>query len=243
LSGPGRLPEVDALLTFIDGILEKVHQDLRGRKVLVTAGPTQEAIDPVRYISNHSSGRMGFALAGAAGQRGADVTLVSGPVHLRTPRNTRRIDVQTAREMEGAIDAEFPAADLLIMAAAVADFAPVHAADHKLKRDTVGGERMTIELAKNPDILKKVGNRKSGQTVVGFALETEDGVKNAQAKLAAKHLDAIVLNYAGEEGAGFGTETNVVTFLSADGRSEKLPKMSKFDVANAILDRVIPLMK
>jgi len=243
LSGPGRLPEVDALLKFVDDILEKVHQDLRSKKVLVTAGPTQEAIDPVRYVSNHSSGKMGFALANAAGQRGAEVTLVSGPVALRTPRNTRRIDVRTAREMQRTVEAEFAATDLLIMAAAVADFAPVRPADRKLKRSAIPDGKLTLELEKNPDILKSLGERKTHQTVVGFALETEDGAGNARAKLEAKHLDAIVLNYAGREGSGFGAESNIVTFLSADGSSEQLPKMSKFDVANAILDRVIPLMK
>ena len=243
LAGPGRLPEVGALLNFMDGILDRVHQDMKGKKVLVTAGPTQEPIDPVRYLGNRSTGRMGFALASAAAQRGAEVTLISGPVQLRTPRNTRRIDVQTAREMQAAVEREFPSTDLLIMAAAVADFAPVHPSDRKLKRGAVDGERLTIECEKNPDILMNAGRHKDRQTVVGFALETEDGLKNAKDKLGLKHLDAIVLNNAGEDGAGFGTETNIVTLLTADGKCEKLPKMTKFDVANKILDRVLPLVR
>ncbi len=242
LAGPGRLPEVDALLRFVDDILERVGQDMRGKKVLVTAGPTREPIDPVRFVSNRSSGKMGFALANAAAQRGAEVTLISGPVSLQSPRNTRRVDVATAREMKQAVEAEFPSTDLLIMAAAVADFSPAQPAGQKLKRGTIAGERLTIEFQKNPDILQEVAQRRSRQVVVGFALETEDGVTNARAKLEAKGLDVIVLNNAGEEGAAFDAETNVVTILSADGRTEKLPKMGKFDVANEILNRVMPLL-
>ena len=243
LSGPGRLPEIEKLLRSVENLLDKVHQDLRGRKVLVTAGPTQEPIDPVRYIGNRSSGKMGFAIANAAAQRGAEVTLVSGPVNLRTPRNTRRIDVNTAREMQQAVQKEFPYADMLVMAAAVADFAPARQSESKIKRDALPGEHLTIELQKNPDILKNIGAQRTHQVLVGFALETNDGMKNAQQKLASKHLDAIILNNPINEGAAFGADTNVVTVITADGKIEHLPKMSKFDVANEILSRLLPLLK
>lgn len=242
LTGPGRLPEVDRLVTFVDGILEKAYQDLRGKKVLVSAGPTHEPIDPVRYISNRSSGKMGFALASAAGQRGADVTLVCGPVHLRTPRNTRRIDVKTASEMLEAMQKEFPGADIVIMTAAVGDFSAVYPSATKIKREALVGDDLTIRLKKNPDILKTIGTQKTRQLLVGFALETTDGIRNAREKLASKKLDAIVLNNPNEEGAGFEADTNVVTVITADGTIEQLPKSSKIDVANEILNRVVPML-
>jgi phosphopantothenoylcysteine decarboxylase/phosphopantothenate--cysteine ligase len=243
LSGPGRLPEVDKLFKYVDDFLEKVHQDLKGRKVLVTAGPTQEPIDPVRYIGNRSSGKMGFAVAHAAALRGAEVTLVSGPVHLKTPRNTRRVDVETTLQMQKAVEQEFPAADLVVMSAAVVDFSPAHPSQQKIKKDAEANGHFTIELKENPDILKGLGERKQRQVLVGFALETGNGIENARRKLAAKHLDAIVLNDPGEEGAGFGVDTNIVTVITPDGKIDRLPKMSKFDVANEILNRVVPLLK
>jgi len=243
LSGPGRLPELERLMNFVDGILEKSHQDLRGRKVLVTAGPTYEPIDPVRFIGNHSSGKMGFALSNAAALRGAEVTLVSGPVSLHTPRNTRRIDIQTAREMKEAIEREFASSDLVIMSAAVSDFTPIHPAAEKIKREEQASSSRTLELEENPDILKTLGEKKSRQVLVGFALETSNGIENAKRKLASKHLDAIVLNNPLEEGAGFASDTNIVTVITPDGRIERLPRMPKFDVANEILNRVVPLLK
>ncbi len=242
LEGPGRLPEPATLVQALDRLLDRVHQDLRGKKILVTAGPTQEPIDPVRYIGNRSSGKMGYAVANAAAQRGADVTLVSGPVNLRTPRNVRRVDVNTAREMQRQVLDLFADTDVLIMAAAVADFAPERAATGKIKRETLGEKTLTLTLQRNPDILKEAGERKTGQVLVGFALETDDALQNAQKKLAAKHLDAIVLNNPTEEGAGFGMDTNVVTILTAAGSVEHLGKLSKFDVANEILNRVRPLL-
>ncbi len=243
LSGPGRLPEVEKLLAYVDNLLDKVHRDLQGKKVLVTAGPTHEPIDPVRYVGNRSSGKMGFAVAHAAALRGAEVTLVSGPVSLKTPRNTRRIDVQTAVEMQKVVEREFPAVDLLVMSAAVADYSPVEPASNKIKKESRSDKRVTMELKENPDILKSLGESKRHQILVGFALETDDGIENAKRKLAAKHLDAIVLNDPTEDGAGFGVDTNVVTVITPDGRMEKLPKLSKFDVANEILNRVTPLLK
>ncbi len=238
LSGPGRLPDIDVLMAHLGRVLEGASRDLAGKKVLVTAGPTQEPIDPVRYIGNRSSGKMGFALAAAAAQRGAEVTLVAGPVALATPRGVRRTDVATAREMEHAVLEEFPHSDILVMAAAVADFAPVSPSDRKIKRDQVADGPWTLELARNPDILKTAGERKGKQLLVGFALETEHGEDHARRKLAEKNCDIIVLNSAVEEGAGFGTDTNAVTIIAADGNVERLPRLPKIDVAHAILTRI-----
>ena len=243
LVGPGRLPEPEKILHWVEGLLVETRADLHGKKVLVTAGPTHEPIDPVRYVGNRSSGKMGYALAAVAARRGADVTLVSGPVHLPTPVGVRRIDVTTAREMARAVEAEFPATDALIMTAAVADFSPVHPADDKIKREAVSGDRMTLEMEKNPDILRGAGERKGRQVLVGFALETSNGLQNARQKLAAKHLDAVVLNDPTEDGAAFGSDTNVVTILMADGRVDRLPQMSKLAVAEEILNRVVPLFR
>jgi phosphopantothenoylcysteine decarboxylase/phosphopantothenate--cysteine ligase len=238
LSGPGRLPEIEKLVTFVDDILEKAHEDLKGKRILVTAGPTQEPIDPVRYIGNRSSGKMGFAIASAAALRGADVTLVAGPVHLKTPRNAKRIDVKTAEEMNTVVHKEFPNTDVVVMSAAVADFSVVNPASEKIKREKQSGDEITLTLKKNPDILKSLGEEKKHQILIGFALETNDGIQNAQHKLKSKNLDAIVLNNPNEEGAGFNTETNIVTIIRRDGTCERLGKMSKFDAANVILDMV-----
>jgi len=242
LSGPGRMPEVDRLFNEVVRSLDHAGRDLAGRRVLVTAGPTYEPIDPVRFIGNRSSGKMGFAVAAAAAQRGATVTLISGPVSLKTPRNVKRIDVSTAKEMASAVVAEFPAADLLVMAAAVADFAPAGPSQQKIKREQKAGGPFILELAENPDILKAAGGKKTHQVIVGFALETEHGVENARKKLAAKHLDVIVLNNPLDEGAGFGSDTNVVTVITASGEEEQLPRMAKIDVAYALLARVAPLL-
>ncbi len=238
LSGAGRLPEIAALMKAVDDILERVHQDLRGTRILVTAGPTYEPIDPVRFIGNYSSGKMGFAIANAAALRGADVTLIAGPVQLRTPRNVRRIDVRTAREMYAAVHQEFETSDIVIMAAAVADFAVEHPAEQKIKRERQTDDVLTLTLTKNPDILLSLGQKKTHQLLVGFALETENGVDNARTKLKTKNLDMIVLNNPTEAGAGFNTETNRVTIIRADGTAETLPLMPKFDVALHLLDRL-----
>jgi phosphopantothenoylcysteine decarboxylase/phosphopantothenate--cysteine ligase len=239
LTGPGRLPEIERLVKVVDDLLDKVHRDLTGKRVLVSAGPTQEPIDPVRFFSNRSSGKMGFALANAAALRGGEVTLVSGPVHLRTPRNIRRIDVATASEMNEVMQSKFPSSDVVIMSAAVADFSPAHRVEHKLKRRDEVDRRFVVELRGNPDILKALGEQKTRQVIVGFALETDDGVENAKKKLDEKRLDAIILNNPNVKGAGFGADTNVVTVITADGKIDELPMMSKFDVANEILNRVV----
>jgi phosphopantothenoylcysteine decarboxylase/phosphopantothenate--cysteine ligase len=211
---------------------------LRGKKVLVTAGPTHEAIDPVRYLGNRSSGKMGFALANAASQRGADVTLVAGSVSLPSPRHVRRIDVQSAEQMLRAVMKELRKSDALIMAAAVADFRPVRVSPSKLKKERLVGEALTLRLEKTRDILAEVSNAAHDAVVVGFALETEQGLRNAKRKLKEKKLDMIVLNNPLTEGAGFHTDTNVVTLIARSGKTERLKKMPKFDVANRILDRV-----
>jgi phosphopantothenoylcysteine decarboxylase / phosphopantothenate---cysteine ligase len=243
LEGPGRLPEPETILHWVEGLLVEERSDLKGKKVLVTAGPTHEPIDPVRYVGNRSSGKMGFALAALAARRGAEATLISGPVHLPTPPGVRRIDVVTARDMARAVDEEFPCTDVLIMTAAVADFSPVNPAADKIKREGIPGDRLTLEMEKNPDILRGAAERKARQVLVGFALETSNGLQNARQKLAAKHLDVVVLNDPTEDGAGFGTDTNVVTILMADGTADHLPKMSKLAVAEEILNRVIPLLR
>jgi phosphopantothenoylcysteine decarboxylase/phosphopantothenate--cysteine ligase len=243
LSGPGRLPEIDRLVRFVDDILERAHQDLTGRHVLVTAGPTYEPVDPVRFLGNRSSGKMGFALAAAAAQRGADVTLIAGPVALTTPRHTRRINVETASQMQEAVEKEFGKMDLVIMAAAVSDFRPLQPEPRKIKRETVAGEHLNLALTKNPDILKRLGEHKTRQVLVGFALETDDGPAHAGRKLTAKNLDLIVLNNPLEPGSGFGSDTNTITLITPGGEPESLPRMSKFEAAHEILRRSAALLR
>ena len=237
LSGPGRLAEVDRLMQVLRETLSSAHRDLTDRKILVTAGPTYEPIDPVRFIGNRSSGKMGFALAAAAAQRGGDVTLVSGPVNLQTPRHVKRIDVRTSAEMGEAVGQEFPRTDALIMAAAVADFSPVNPARHKIKREKVDKGVLTLALKRNPDILRDLSSMRTHQVLIGFALETEEGLENARRKLESKHLDMIVLNNPLDEGSAFGGDTNVVTLITPAVEPEKLPRMTKIEVAHAILAR------
>jgi len=242
LKGPGRLPEIEAIIRVIESVLDKSVKDFVGKKILVTAGPTYEPIDPVRFVSNRSSGRMGFALANAAALRGATVTLITGPVHLETPRNVTRIDVESAAEMHKAVGLHAKKADAIIMAAAVADYTPQVPAPSKIKkgRDT---EPLRLALQKTPDILQSLGQKKTkGQILVGFALETEDELRNAKQKLKTKNLDLIILNSLADKGAGFGADTNVVTIIDKKGTAEKLPLMSKFDVANEILNRLGKLL-
>lgn len=240
LVGPGRLPETDLILQFADGVLERSYEDLRSLSVLVTAGPTFEPIDPVRYIGNRSSGKMGFSFARAAAQRGASVTLVSGPVHLETPRHVRRVDVETAQQMYEAVMKEAPSADVVIMAAAVADFSPARTAPAKIKKGADAPAPLT--LTPTTDILRSLGKKKSaGKIVVGFALETDNELENARKKLQEKNSDMIVLNSLKDEGAGFATDTNVVTILTRDGSAERLPRLPKLDVAHTVLDRILAL--
>ena len=231
--GAGRLAETRQIIGALRTLLGQRSGDLAGRHVVVSAGPTQEPIDPVRYIGNRSSGKMGFAIAEAARDRGAHVTLVSGPVALETPFGVERVDVRTVAEMLAALEQATATSDAIIMAAAPADFRSVNAADHKLKKSD--GELMSVELTKNPDILATLPG---GGVRVGFAAETRNLAEYAQAKLPAKRLHFIVANDVSAAGSGFGTETNQVTFFHADGRSEQLPLLSKYAVAHAILDRV-----
>ena len=233
--GPGRMPEPEVIFSHVGRVLEKTS-NLAGKRILVTAGPTREAIDPVRFISNHSSGKMGVALAESAWRRGADVHLIAGPLSIAAPAGVEVHKVESTGEMAAAVQGLLPQCDVLVMAAAPADFRPMTVASSKIKK---ANGVVPIELTSTPDILKSTkAARRANAVIVGFALETDDIVRNAKSKLASKDLDMIVLNDAREAGAGFGVDTNRVTFLMRDGTEERLPLMPKSDVADAILDRV-----
>ncbi|MBN2417466.1 bifunctional phosphopantothenoylcysteine decarboxylase/phosphopantothenate--cysteine ligase CoaBC [bacterium] len=232
--GPGRLADESVIYSAVESILHPSGA-LSGVRVLITAGPTREPIDPVRYLSNNSSGKMGFALAEAAASRGASVTLVTGPVSLETMPPVDRIDVSTAAEMNDAVLARFPDHDVLIMAAAVADFTPLHPSGSKLKKQ---GEAVGLKLRRTGDILKNVAAVNDGKIVVGFALETDDVLENGKRKLKEKRLTFICVNDATEPGAGFETDTNHVTLLFPDGETDDLGMLSKSATAEKILDRI-----
>ena len=238
--GKGRMPEVEVLQEALEYALAK--KDLTGRHILITAGGTREAIDPVRFVSNYSTGKMGFALAQACARRGAEVTLVCGAVSttLVNPLGLiRRIDAISAQSMYEACQAEWPKADTAILCAAVADFTPAEQADEKIKKQP-GQTEMSLRMVLTPDIARSLGeSKKDGQRLIGFALETHDEKKNALLKLERKRMDAIVLNSLRDKGAGFGTDTNRVTILSADGNSVELPLQSKADIAEKIIEAVI----
>ena len=235
--GPGRMPEPETIFAHIGRLLEtNTGSPLAGRRIVVTAGPTREAIDPVRFVSNHSTGKMGVAIASAAWRRGADVTLVAGPISVAPPTGPEMRRVDSTEEMSDVVAELAPSADVLIMAAAPADFRPSRVADRKIKK---GKEPPVVEFEETSDILKStIAKRRTTAIVVGFALETNDAVDNGRRKLREKQLDLIVVNDATEAGAGFGVDTNRVTFLHRDGTDEVLPLQSKADVADAILDRV-----
>lgn len=235
--GKGKLPE--PLDIFEESLPLLGDQDLSGETVLVTAGPTREELDPVRYLSNYSSGRMGYAVARAARCRGARVILITGPTALPVPRGVETVAVTSAREMAEAVLDRYTEASIIVKAAAVADYRPAARAAGKVKKQSAEG--MTLELVKNPDILAELGRRKEDRLLVGFAAETSDLLANAQAKLQAKNLDLIVANDVTEAGAGFDVDTNIVRFLYPDGRVESLPQMGKDEVAQALLDRVAGL--
>lgn len=238
-TGPGRLPEPEVVMAHVGRMLEGAG-DLAGRHVLVTAGPTREAVDPVRFISNRSSGKMGVALAAAAWRRGAHVTLVCGPLAVETPVGAEVVAVESVEEMQSAVATALPSADVLVMAAAPADFRPSSLAPEKIKKATAPG---AITLTPTTDILQSTRPQRGEQAiVVGFALETEDVLANARRKLEGKDLDLIVVNDARESGAGFGVDTNRVTILARGGATWELPLMPKGDVADAILDRVVGLL-
>jgi phosphopantothenoylcysteine decarboxylase/phosphopantothenate--cysteine ligase len=233
-AGIGRLPEPAAIVEQVVAHFA-IGKSLQGVRLLVTAGGTREAIDPVRYIGNRSSGKMGYAIAAVAAERGAEVTLISGPVALAAPPGVTRISVESALEMRDAVLAAFPTVDIVIKAAAVADYRPEVVAEQKIKKQS---SSMTVDLIKNPDILAELGSSKSGQFLVGFAAETQDLAKNAAEKLRRKNLDMLVANDVTQAGAGFESETNIVKVFYQDGVSEELPQMSKRELAAVLLDRV-----
>ena len=232
--GQGRLPEPPQIVAHVLSYFAD-SRDLEGLRLLVTAGPTIEDIDPVRFISNRSSGKMGYALAQRAQARGAGVWLVSGPTVLPVPVGVEFIAVRSTLEMQAAVEGVFDQVDGAILAAAVADYRAAEIATEKIKR---GAEGLKIEFLENPDIAAALGQRKKRQILVGFAMETEEGEARAQEKLERKNCDLIVLNNLGEEGAGFAVDTNIVTLIDASGRVQPLAKMSKLDVADRILDRL-----
>lgn len=241
LTGKGRMAEPQEIFNTLARYFASVEGSLKGRKVLISAGPTYERIDPVRFIGNFSTGKMGYAIADEAAARGADVTVVSGPVAVRPsdPEAVKVVSVESAREMLAAMQERVADADIVILAAAVADYAPAHPADHKIKREK-SAEAPVLELVKNPDIARTLGaEKRAGQIFVGFALETDDADANGRAKLAAKNLDMIVVNSLSDAGAGFGTDTNLVTIIdAATGSARRFPLKSKREVAADILDAV-----
>ncbi len=232
-TGAGKMPEPTVLESYIMKNIA-MEKDMAGKKVLITAGPTMEAIDPVRFISNHSTGKMGYALAKIAMERGAEVTLVTGKTYTEKPDFVKIIDVKSAKEMFDAVDKEFDSQDIVIMSAAVADYRPKTVADEKIKKND--GET-AIELERTDDILGTMSKRKKNQFLCGFSMETEHMLENSKSKLKKKNLDMICANNLKVEGAGFGTDTNVVTLIT-ENESRQLPIMSKEQVANEILTEI-----
>ena len=238
-TGAGKMPEPETLLSYILREIAK-EKDLEGKKVLVTAGPTQEAIDPVRYITNHSSGKMGYALAKAAMLRGAEVTLVSGPCSITPPPFVKVVPVVTAKDMFDAVTSVSAEQDIIIKAAAVADYRPLKVFDEKVKKKD---EEMSIALEKTDDILNYLGeHRTKEQFLCGFSMETQNMLGNSRAKLGKKHLDMVAANNLKVEGAGFQGDTNVLTLITQD-EDVSLQLMSKEDAANVILDKILSVMK
>jgi phosphopantothenoylcysteine decarboxylase/phosphopantothenate--cysteine ligase len=234
-SGPGRMPEPEEIMSRLGRLLEG-ESSLAGRKVVVTAGATREPIDPVRFISNHSSGKMGVAIARAAWRRGADVTLIAGHLDVPIPGEITTVKAETVQAMARSVAEVLPTTDILIMAAAPSDFRPIAEAPDKIKK---GKAAPKLELEHTEDILKStISKRKKKSLIVGFALETTDGISNAREKLKAKDLDIVVLNNPTEPGAGFGVDTNRVTVITRSGKQEDLELMSKTDLAELLLDRV-----
>jgi len=241
LIGPGRMAEPEDIFKALEDFFKTADQ-LKGKKALVTAGPTYEAIDPVRFIGNHSSGKMGYAIAEELASRGAEVTLVSGPVSLK-PRNEkiRLMPVSSAEEMHTTCTAGSSTYDIVVMAAAVADYTPVMAAEQKIKK---AGEELTVTLKKTKDILASLGKKKTnGQLLVGFALETENEAANARKKLEEKNADLIILNSLNDKGAGFGHDTNKVTLFFRDGKEKQIGLKSKSALAKDIVDSIMEIKK
>jgi phosphopantothenoylcysteine decarboxylase / phosphopantothenate---cysteine ligase len=237
MTGAGRLAGQQEILAAVRETLH-AQKDLQNETILITAGPTCEDLDPVRYLTNRSSGKMGYAVADAAARRGAKVILVSGPVNLETPAGVERIAVRTAEQMHAAVTERLAASTIAIFAAAVADYRPAVLHTEKMKRNK---EPLTIRLEPTPDILAEAAQTKGDRLIVGFAAETDHVAENARKKLAAKNADLIVANDVTAEGAGFDSDTNIVTLFSRDGRDLALPKLTKADVAQRILDEVLRL--
>jgi phosphopantothenoylcysteine decarboxylase/phosphopantothenate--cysteine ligase len=237
MTGSGRLAEQEEILKTVREVLQG-KQDLAGETILVTAGPTCEDIDPVRFLTNRSSGKMGYAVAATAARRGAKVALVSGPTALETPQGVERIDVRSTEEMQRAVQSKFVGCTIAIFAAAVADYRPAEKSGQKIKHGEAG---LTLRLEPNPDILATVAKEKGERLVVGFAAETEHVAENARKKLGQKNADMIVANDVTKEGAGFDGDTNIVTLFSRDGRDLPLPRLSKPEVADRIIDEALRL--
>lgn len=238
--GEGRLAEPEEIARAALALLGGGRRDMAGQRVLVTAGPTREPIDPVRFVSNRSSGKMGYAIAGAARDRGAEVTLVTGPVSIEPPQGVEVVRVETAAEMAREVLARASDASIVVKAAAVADYRPGTIASSKLKKEP-GGGGMTLELVRNEDILAALGKLPGARVLVGFAAETDDVIANAVRKLESKNADVIVANDVSREGVGFDSDSNAAVLLFRDGRREELPQMPKREMADRILDAVLGL--
>lgn len=236
-SGAGRMPEPQQIVDYIKAFFAGHEGDMRGLKILITAAGTREPIDPVRYVGNRSSGKMGYAVAQMAAERGADVLLVSGPSALTPPANVRVVNVETTQQMLDACVEAYDAVDIVIKAAAVADYRPRDVADQKIKKKT--DDALNVTMDKNPDILKILGSKKTHQVLIGFAAETQNLLANARDKVVKKNLDMIVANDVTAAGAGFNSDTNIVKFLFADDAVRELEQMPKTEVANMILDEAL----
>ena len=235
--GKGRMPEPEELFAYVENFFSR-RKDLTGKRILITAGPTVERIDDVRYITNRSSGKMGYQLAQAALDRGADVTLVSGPVHLEAPRGARLVKIESAEQMRNAVFASLDHADIIIKAAAVADYTPKAKVDGKIKKS---GDGMQLELVRTEDILLSLGKAKGNKILVGFAAEATDLIENATSKLERKNVDMICANDISRSDIGFGGDENAITLLYRDGRRETIEKCSKADAAHRILDAILTI--
>jgi len=234
--GAGKLPTPERITEYVVNCLEKKHtKDLEGKHLLISAGPTIEAIDPMRYITNYSSGKMGYAIAKEAARRGAEVILVSGVTQLECPEGVERINIKSAREMYEAMHSRFEWADAVIKTAAVADYRPKDTSEHKIKKDD---SKLVLELIPNPDILQSLGERKTHQVLVGFAAETQNVIEYARQKINKKNLDFIVANNIAIKGAGFKEDTNIATIIERDGSITEYDKMYKSELGNMILDKV-----
>lgn len=238
--GAGKLPSPERIVSYVTALLESqkeigANRDLEGKHILISAGPTVEAIDPMRYITNHSSGKMGYAIAEDAVRRGAEVVLVSGPTQLSVPQGVKCVQITSALEMYDAMHTHFEWADAVIKTAAVADFRPKATSTHKIKKQ---GANLTMELIPNPDILQSLGEKKTHQVLVGFAAETQNVIEYAREKIQKKNLDFIVANNIALQGAGFKQDTNIATLIDKEGHLEECEKMYKSELGNVILDKV-----